>query len=678
MPEPLEILSVSIGSSKRDHEFTINIFDRDYHVRRIGTDGDKFKAIKLIKEADGKLAAIGLGGSDVFFRIGKRTYIHQDSKRFMDAAHQTPVVDGVGLKHTLERWAIKWVLQKRPGLFDNKKTLVMSGLDRWGISEVLSEYTDRFIFGDFMYAMKIPIQLRSLAAVERTARWLMPILCHIPFEAIYPTGKRQETVRPIFQGPFEWAEVIVGDYHYIRRYAPNDLEGKIVVTNTVMKADEDDLKGRGVTTLITTTPDMDGRSFGANVLEALFVAHLKEEGEDIADLSFERRTDRYLTLIRQADIEPRLIDLAPAPKPELPKFAFLVHPLRLEQLFQSPIFKPLKALPKKLVEESAAQVPGFFVSKATGIKTPDGLEAEGYFYGLGATPKMMQKLPAEHFYRQMVSLAKLVHKKGARILGLGAFTSVIGDAGVTVAKRSPIAITTGNSYTVWATLESVRLGAEKLGINLSESRAMVIGATGSIGKVVARMLAAHVAEMILVAPKPERLMELAGQLENEASGDGRKLKVDVAMVADDHLSEVDVIVAATTAHDGIIDVMKLKSGALVCDVAQPPDVSREEAGKRDDILVIEAGEIIVPGDIHWGVDLGLPENVGFACLAETVLLALERRFENFTLGRELEPDKVKEIGEIGKKHGFRLTPIRSFGKEVPDDEIAKIRERAGR
>jgi predicted amino acid dehydrogenase len=679
MPEQLEILSVSIGSSKRDHEFTASFLGREYHVRRVGTDGDKMKAIQLIKEADGKVAAIGLGGADVFFYVGNRVYVHQDTKRLMDAAKITPVVDGAGLKHTLERWAIKWVQEKRPGLFDHKKVLVMSALDRWGIAEVLGEYTNRFIFGDWMYALKIPIAPRSLKAIESHARLLLPILTHLPFEMIYPTGKRQDTVRPIFQKPFKWADVIVGDYHFIRRYAPLDLEGKIVITNTVMESDVEDLKRRGITTLITTTPEMDHRSFGTNVLEAIFVAHLQAEGDDVSKFTFEQQTDKYLRLIRSGSIEPRLIDLAPAHTPaDIPKFAFIIHPVSYHMLFQSPLFQPLKNFPKKLIEESAAKVPPFFVSKATGIKTPSGKETVGYIYALGATPKMMMKLPAAHFYRQMIRVSKIAADKGAIVMGLGAFTSVIGDAGVSVAKGSPIAVTSGNSYTIWATYEAVKDGAARLGIDLSKSRTMVIGATGSIGKAIARMIAEVVPELVLVAPKPERLMELARQLESQAEKEGRKLKVDVGISSDDFLPSMDIVVAATSAQGGIIDVMKLKSGALVCDVAMPPDVSREEAGKRDDVLVIASGEILVPGDVKWGVDLGLPKNVGFACLAETVLLALEGRRDNFTLGRELDIEKVKEIGEIGKKHGFKLAPIMSFGKAVSDEEIARIRKKVGR
>jgi len=678
MEEPLEILSVSIGSSRRDHEFSTEILGRSYHVRRVGTDGDKLKAIDIIKEHDGKVAAIGLGGADVYFHVGGRKYVHHDTKRFVDAARVTPVVDGAGLKQTLERWAIKWVLTQRQGLFDNKKVLVMSGLDRWGIAEVIGEYTSRFIFGDFMYALKLPLKIRSLKSVSAISRWLVPFLMNIPFEAIYPTGRRQDTVRPIFQKPFNWAEVIVGDYHYIRRYAPSDLEGKIVVTNTVMESDLEDLKGRGVTTLITTTPEMAQRSFGANVLEAIFVAHLEQEGEKYSDFDDTTLHDRYINMILQSRIEPRLIDLSPEPVDDIPKFSFVIHPISYEQLFMSPVFKPFQMLPRKLVEESAAKIPPIFVSKASGIKTPDGKEAVGYFYAIPATPKMMLKMEPKYFYRQMHKIADMAHGKGSAVMGLGAFTSVVGDAGVSVAKGSPIPITTGNSYTIWATFEAVRTGAEKLGIDISKARAMVIGATGSIGKAITRMIAEHVPEIVLIAPRAERLMDLAKLLEEEAAADNRSLSVEAATSADEFISSVDIIVASTTASGGIIDVMKLKPGALVCDVAMPPDVSREEAGKRDDILVIASGEIQVPGDLNWGVDLGLPKNVAYACLAETILCTLEGITENYTLGREIDIDKVKRIGEIGVKHGFKLAPIMAFGEIVTDEEIAGIRSKAGR
>jgi predicted amino acid dehydrogenase len=678
MPDMVEILSVSIGSSRRDHEFHTSLLGHDYHVRRIGTDGNKLEAIRIIRESDGKVAAMGLGGADVYFIIGGRTYIHQDTYRLVQAARETPVVDGATLKQALERWAIKWVLEKRPGLFDNKKILVMSGLDRGGVAEVLSEYTDRFIFGDFMYALKIPVIVKSLKTIQSTARWLMPILTNIPFEAIYPTGHRQDTVRPIFQKPIEWADVIVGDFHFIRRYAPSDLVGKIVVTNTLIESDIADLRSRGVSTLITTTPEMDGRSFGANVLEAIFQAHLRNIGEDLSSLTVPQLHDKYLNLILKSGIEPRVIDLNPEEKKNLPKFAFVIHPTSYDQLFLGESFKKFKSLPRKPVEELAAKHPPFFVSKITGIKTPDGNEAEGYFYAIGATPKMIKKLPPEIFYKSIAKIGQMAQDKGVSVMGLGAFTSVIGDAGVTINKLSPIPVTTGNSYTIWALFESIREGAEKMGIELSGVKVMVIGATGSIGKAVTLMLAELVPELVLIAPRPERLMELARSLEKSAEKHGRKLVIQIGTGVSEFLSGVDIVVAASSAGKGVLDVMKLKKGALVCDVAMPPDVSREEAGKRDDILVIASGEIAVPGQMNLGIPLGLPDGVAWACLSETVLLALDKRYEPYTLGREIDIDRVKEIGEIGKKHGFKLAPIMAFGEEIPDEMIAEIRKRAGR
>jgi predicted amino acid dehydrogenase len=190
-------------------------------------------------------------------------------------------------------------------------------------------------------------------------------------------------------------------------------------------------------------------------------------------------------------------------------------------------------------------------------------------------------------------------------------------------------------------------------------------------------LAKRVKEMIIVSPRPERVMDLSHQIEKEAG-----LKTTVATGAGEVIGRADIVVAATSVPGGVIDVMKLKRGALVVDVAMPPDVSPTEGAKRDDVLVMESGEILLPTNpgehIDFGVHFDLPDNVAYACLAETVLLALEGRNESYTLGRDIELEKVYEIAEIGRKHGFELCGIRSFGRILSDDEIASIRNRAGR
>jgi predicted amino acid dehydrogenase len=263
---------------------------------------------------------------------------------------------------------------------------------------------------------------------------------------------------------------------------------------------------------------------------------------------------------------------------------------------------------------------------------------------------------------------------GAQIMGLGAFTKVVGDAGMTVAYKSDIAITSGNSLTVVATLEAAKQATIKMGAtDLSKGRSVVIGATGSIGAVCSRLLAQATADVVLVAPRPEKLIQLKRTIEEETPG----ARVVVATDAGPYLPEADLVVTTTTAiGQKVIDVLRLKPGCVVCDVARPPDVKEADARLRPDVLVIESGEVLLPGEPDFGFDIGLPPGVAYACLAETAVLAMEGRFENFTLGRNIEMEKVKEMYRLFKKHGLQLEGLRSFGHYVTDEEIARKRELA--
>jgi len=668
-----EVVSISIGSSLRDHIFETDFLGERYRIRRIGTDGDKEKAARLIREWDGKAAAIGLGGIDVYFQVGDRTYAHKDGLKLLHSATRTPVVDGSGLKHTLERWSITHVHNTHPEILRNKQVLVMSGIDRSAIAEVMSEFASKIYFGDLLFNLKLPFLIKDISSLKKIARILMPILCRLPFEWIYPTGRRQETRHARFPKVFDKTDIIVGDYHLIRRYAPYDLKGKTIITNTVTVQDREDLKSRGVRWLITTTPLMDGRTFGTNVLEALFVAHLTEEGF-IVDPKVRpgiQLRDEYLNLILDSRIEPSFEELNPVIEGVKNKFAFVVHPLKLDDVFQVKAFNWLRNLPPALLEMALAQLPPIYVSQSSVIRTPNGKETQGYFYGLVMTPRMMMRLPPEKVYAGLIKIANLAKERSAGIMGLGAFTSVVGDAGATVAKRSPIAVTSGNSLTIWATVETAKRACELMQIDLQKASVMVVGATGSIGKAICRMLAPQVKRMVAISKRPEKVLEFTKELKGSCAN------VDGGITVDHLIGEMDLVVATTTDPEGVIDVMRLKPGCVVLDVARPPDVSQEEAGKRDDVLVIESGEIRVPGGVDWGgLKMGLPKDIAFACLAETILLALMERFENYTIGRELEIEKIEEIGKLALENGFRLSELISFGKMLSDEEIIAIRERA--
>jgi predicted amino acid dehydrogenase len=264
--------------------------------------------------------------------------------------------------------------------------------------------------------------------------------------------------------------------------------------------------------------------------------------------------------------------------------------------------------------------------------------------------------------------------QGAQIVGLGAFTKVVGDAGVTVARRASIPVTTGNSLTIAATLETAKLTARRMGwADLTHAKAMVVGATGSIGSVCSRLLAAAVRDVVLVSIEPDRLTALKQKILEETPG----AHVELGTTTQRWVGDCDLIVTATSAFgQRVLDVSQCKPGAVILDVALPPDISAEEAATRPDVLVVESGEVLIPGPVEFSFDIGLPQGVAYACLAEAALLAMEGRFESFTLGRDVPPGKVKEIYRLFRKHGFQIAPLRTFGALLSDALVAEKNARA--
>jgi predicted amino acid dehydrogenase len=325
-----------------------------------------------------------------------------------------------------------------------------------------------------------------------------------------------------------------------------------------------------------------------------------------------------------------------------------------------------------------AYSPPFTYSHVTGITSPTGAEAAGWLITVGGTPHEMLAHSPEFTYKRLLAAAEIARGLGAQVMGLGAFTKVVGDAGVTVARQAPLPVTTGNSYSasgaLWAAHDALRqLGlAEVDEDGALRGNAMVVGATGAIGSVCARLLAVAEARLWLVSPESAKLLALKELIEREHPG----AEVHIAATPDDALPDMDLIVTATSgAGKRVLDIMAVKPGCVITDVARPLDLSAEDVAKRPDVLVIESGEIELPGDVRMR-DIGLPKNVAYACLAETVVLALEGRFESFTVGRNIEWEKVKEIYRLGLKHGMRLATISGVnGVHTPAD-IDRIRSLA--
>lgn len=285
------IVSVSLGSSKRNHTATTVILGEQVVVERIGTDGDMNKAVALIRELDGKVDAFGLGGIDLYLHAGGRRYKFRDAQRLVDAAAKTPVVDGSGLKNTLERRVVHYFNQEIAPL-KGKKVLLVSSVDRFGMAEAFTELEADTIFGDLMFGLGLQIPIRRLNTIHVLARVMLPVLTQLPFKWLYPTGEKQEQREVRYAGYYQWADIIAGDWLYIGRHMPDRLDGKVILTNTVTPANVEELRERGVAMLVTTTPNIGGRSFGTNLMEALIVATAGKRPEEMQRADYEAWLDR--------------------------------------------------------------------------------------------------------------------------------------------------------------------------------------------------------------------------------------------------------------------------------------------------------------------------------------------------------------------------------------------------
>ncbi len=348
-------------------------------------------------------------------------------------------------------------------------------------------------------------------------------------------------------------------------------------------------------------------------------------------------------------------------------FAFVVHPLTARDFCRK--FPFAKNWSDGFIEGLMRYIPPFKVSSIRGVVSPHN-RTEGWFVGCPLTSRQMIEMPEPYVIRKIIKAGKVAEKLGAKILGLGAFTSVVGDAGITIAKNLNIAVTSGNSYTVATALQGTRQAAKLLGLNIEKANVVVLGATGSVGAACAQLLAREVRYLTLVARNEAKLEKLAGQI-FRATGLAAKVTANTKGA----LKAADIVIAVTSAVDTLIEPEDLKTGAIVCDVSRPRNVSRRVVEARDDVLVIEGGVVEVPGDVEFGLDFGFPPRTAYACMAETMILALEKRYENFSLGRDLTVKQIETIEQLASKHGFRLAGFRSFERAVSPGEIENVKEK---
>jgi fatty aldehyde-generating acyl-ACP reductase len=359
------------------------------------------------------------------------------------------------------------------------------------------------------------------------------------------------------------------------------------------------------------------------------------------------------------------------------RFCFVIHPLSFDDIAR---YEPgAKGKGAAILRKIMEWMPSYAAVHVTGVRTPDGRETEGWFVAAPLLPQQLVEFPRDEVYDRVLRAIEIGAQLGAQVAGLGAFTAVVGDAGVTINARSPIPVTTGNSLTIAAGVQSLFRGAREMGIDPAASTAAVIGASGSIGGACVRLLAPNVRKIILVARNATRLRklheEIAAQLACES-----EYTTDIATA----VRRAQLILTATTSTKDVIEPEDLQSGAVVCELSLPHDVSRRVAQERPDVLVIEGGNMIVPGQPRFErvrepgaeFDLNLPPRTALACMSETMILALESRLEPYTLGRGIDLAKVVEIQTMAQRCGFELAGMRAFDAAITPEKIAATRAAA--
>jgi predicted amino acid dehydrogenase len=662
-----KVIGVSLGARQQDFSLRTRLLGQTLQVQRLGTDGDAAEAVRLLRHWDERADAIGLGLTRDRGHLIEGGHDARLAARLRAKVRHAPFSTGARLADIFLERAVRHAQATLGHYFDNARVLFFSGTAHQKLAMAMAEYTPNLHFADPVLQFGSPKLLTSLDALGLYASGMHYASAWVP-RRLVSAPLLAQWAQHVLRRALRHATVVVAPVHLLDAMGLEELAGKTIVTNTVNDARLAAFKDKGVHLVIDGAPLIGGHAIDPSLLDAMLLA---ASGRQLQD-------DDYLDILGAEGMEPRL--LYPGGFKRVNRFAFVIHPLSQEYFKRIEPVEVLSRVSPPLLMDSLEKVmayaPPFVYSKVEGIRSPTGVEAEGWLIAVGGTPKEIMAHGPEFTYRRLLAAAEMARKLGAQIMGLGAFTKVVGDAGATVARQAPLPITTGNSYSasgaLWAAHDALlrmRLLPRPRGSERVKFKAMVVGATGAIGAACARLLVRAAEEVTLVSPETAKLLALKAAIEQESPG----ARVVLSARADAHLPQMDMVVTATSgAGKKVLDIMKVKPGCVITDVARPLDLPPGEVAKRPDVLVIESGEIRLPGDVRMK-NIGLPQGLAYACLAETIVLALEGRFENFTVGRQIEWSKVREIYQLGLKHGMQLAAISGVHGEFSDEDIERVR-----
>lgn len=669
-----EIITIAFGSVKENFDEKITLFGNStFRVKRLGADFHFELALELVKKYRDQCDILAFSGFPTDVKLNGKIHTHYQTQQLRNAAGDTPYTDGANLKLMALPLFLKNLAQKEPFLFKGKRIGFYTGVVQWDYLPAYEELSDDLVFADPYFSSNIPFVVKGCSNFKKLAARARPFLKNVNLEGLKEKDFRHPLTKSPLMKSFFDSDIFVVNETQMEYLKLQDLTGKTVIIDQIDNFSRKQLDAANPDKVYSCFPDfVNMPHMGFTGLEAILLAHTGKNKLDQDDL---------LSIINKLKIRPEIYIPKSQKTYNTDRFSFIIHPLSRSQLFKIPVLKPLMASPAgKKVEDLLKHSPGFFYGKITGIKSDfNGKEVEGDLFVLPMTPKVMMKQRPEKVYSALHNICVEAKNRGSKIIGLGAYTKIVGDAGVTVNEHSPIPVTTGNSLSASATLWAASFGLEKMGLvekvdGKYQGTVMVIGATGSIGKVCAKILTNQWSRIVVSAPRPYKILELIAEL--------KALNPHTEVVGtsnpDKYSAECDLIITSTSAQgESVLDISLVKPGCIICDVSRPFDISLEEAASRPDVLVIASGEVALPGEnVVMEKNIGLPGNIVYACLAETALLAMEGRHEAFSMSRELTYERVIEIDQLARKHGVRLAAVMGHTGEITEEEIALCRNHA--
>jgi predicted amino acid dehydrogenase len=675
------ILSLAFAQDNYHFDEIVEFSNEQVRLTQYSTNFDRKLTEELILRHDGVVDVICISGLPPTIKHSGGSFLHPIAHRLKTLAKKTPTVDGQLLKEVYLPWAFRQFYMKNMEMLSNKRISFYSGALQKPLLEVLEEFSNRIVMADPYFFGKMPWTLSSAKQLEKFIRFLGPVFKKFNLKRSSVATFDQEDLDIANKlKEFFKSDIFVGNETSFQLIDLKHLAGKTVITDFMGPKLEARFRAANVHDVLVCMPRViENRVVNFPILEAIFQSfHSFDAGPMDENV--------IVSWINELDLKPTLTSINTESKAITTsgptKFAFIIHPLSASYVFKHPLLKFVKPYSKPLepiAEDMISMLPGFFYGKIKGVVSEkNGKEIEGLIYTMTETPRKLMEKPPEVVYQKLVSLCEKAKLGGAGIIGLGAYTKIVGDAGVSVARMSPIPVTTGNSLSACSTLWAAKFAIEKMNLVKAcprgyDGKVMIVGATGSIGAVSAKILAGQWREIVIVAPRAYKLLELKEeilQIHPDAI-------VHISTMADAHSATCDLVVTTTSSRGKkILDIEVVKPGCVICDVSRPFDITEEDALSRPDVMVIASGEVQLPGKVKMKLDLGLEGNIVYACLAETALLAMEGRLESFTLSRSISYEKVLEIDRMARAHGVRLSCIMGHSGFITDKEFSLCREHA--